>query len=218
MPRRTPLPPPPPPVEIRTWPDRDAMLADRAAVLHDLTRRTLGTPKLLLFLLAVALLQLGWGCVGAGLVSMGPGVDPVSLVLLAVGGAIGIAILVPTALAVAFGVRRDRRMRELLCQWAALARTPARDAGLRRPVLSMAWLLVSFALGALGLWTSFATSATARPGSTTYGEVAYLIGAGTILWVMGLIGVVKAVSHYRWAIRLTVTSAPPANTAADAHR
>lgn len=119
------------------------MLADRAAVLDDLTRRALGTPRLLLFLLAVALLQLGWGCVGAGLVTMGPGFDPVSLVFLAVGGVTGIAVLVPTVFAVAFGVRRDSRMRELLCQWAALAHTPVRDAGFRKPVLSVAWLLVS---------------------------------------------------------------------------
>lgn len=29
MQNRTSLPPPPPPVEVRTWPDREAMLADR---------------------------------------------------------------------------------------------------------------------------------------------------------------------------------------------
>lgn len=43
------------------------------------------------------------------------------------------------------------------------------------------------------------------------------MGAGTILWVMGLIGVVKAVSHYRWAIRLTV-AAPRTKTAAGVPR
>ncbi|MFD8109353.1 hypothetical protein [Streptomyces microflavus] len=33
MQNRPSLPPPPPPVEIRSWPDREAMLADRAFVL-----------------------------------------------------------------------------------------------------------------------------------------------------------------------------------------
>jgi hypothetical protein len=28
------------------------------------------------------------------------------------------------------------------------------------------------------------------------------LGIGTILWLTGLIGVVKAVRHYRWALRV----------------
>ncbi|MGN9794438.1 hypothetical protein ACTMTU_25525 [Streptomyces sp. OZ13] len=35
-----------------------------------------------------------------------------------------------------------------------------------------------------------------------------LMGLGLILWITGLIGIAKAVSHYRWALRL-VTRHPP---------
>ncbi|MDX3181613.1 hypothetical protein PV334_10185 [Streptomyces sp. ME02-7008A-1] len=41
MPSRSPLPPPP--VEIRAWPDRDALLRDRAAVLDELVRTFIGS-------------------------------------------------------------------------------------------------------------------------------------------------------------------------------
>ncbi|MGW2561049.1 hypothetical protein ACWCXB_17730 [Streptomyces sp. NPDC001514] len=217
MSRRNPLPPPPPPEHIRTWPDRDALLADRAVVLGDLVKRLLGVPRLLWFLLVVAVLQLGWGFVGAGLTSLGHGlVDPLTLLVMVFGGAIGVGIMVAGGLAVGSGIRRDRRLRELLTQWASLDRDPAGDVRFRAPGPSLCWFLVSFLTGAFGLWLSFATPATARPGSSTYGEVAYLMGVGVILWVAGLIGATKAVAHYRWAVRLT-TAAPPAKAPGGAH-
>ncbi|MFD7445098.1 hypothetical protein [Streptomyces sp. NPDC059909] len=220
MPRRAPLPPPPPPPppeHIRTWPGRDALLADRAAVLGDLVTRLLGVPRLLLFLLVVALLQLGWGF-GAGLTSLGHGLaDPPTLLVMVFGGAIGVGIMVAGGLAAGSGIRRDRRIRELLAQWASLDRDPAGDARFRAPGPSLCWFLVSFAVGAFGLWLSFATPATARPGSSTYGEVAYLMGVGAILWVAGLIGAAKAVALYRWAVRLT-TAAPSAKAPGGVHR
>ncbi|MFE3326168.1 hypothetical protein [Streptomyces sp. NPDC059176] len=199
---RSPLPPPPPPGHLRSWPDREALLADRAAVLEALTRGRIGVPRLLLFLTAVAVLQLGWGLMGAGLVSMGPRLDVLSLPVLVVGAALGIAVLVPTVIGVALDLGRDRRVRALLVQWAALDTDPARDARFRSPGRSLSWLLVSCALGALGLWICFAVPAEARPGSWTYGEVAYFMGAGFTFWVMALIGATRAASHYRWAIRL----------------
>lgn len=202
MSRRSSLPPPPPPEHIRAWPDREALLADRAAVLADLVRRRVGVPRLLLFLLVLAVLQLGWGFLGAGLVSMGPTLDVVSVPMLMVCAVLSVAVIVPTVIGVALDLGRDRRLRVLLAQWAALDTDPVRDARLRRPGCSLSWLLVCFALGALGLWICFAVPAEARPGSSTYGRVAYFMGVGFICWVMALIGATRAVSHYRWAIRL----------------
>ncbi|MFD7612707.1 hypothetical protein [Streptomyces sp. NPDC059828] len=209
--RRRPLPPPPPPEALRTWPDREALLADRAAVLGDLTARLIGMPSLLLFLLQVALLQLGWGIAGSGLASLGPGLDapdPLSMLFIAVIFGIATAVLVPAGLIVGSGVRRSRRIRELLDQWAALDREPGTDARFRAPGPSLCWLLACLLLGAFGLWLCFAVPASARPGTTTYGEVAYFMGVGVICWVMGLIGIIKAVTHYRWALRLTAPTRP----------
>ncbi|MCX4818783.1 hypothetical protein OG883_02475 [Streptomyces sp. NBC_01142] len=36
-----------------------------------------------------------------------------------------------------------------------------------------------------------------------------VMGLGFIIWLTGLLGVAKAVSHYRWAVRL-VSGSPPA--------
>jgi hypothetical protein len=193
------------------------MLADRAAVLDRLVDRLLGVPQLLLFVLLVMALQLGWGIVGAGLVDLNGQFDPLSVIFLGAFGVIGLAVLVPLAVAVGFGVRRDRRIRRLIGQWAALDLDPARDTRHRAPGLSVLWFLVSFLIGAFGLWISFAAPSAARPGSWTYGQVAYFMGMGTIFWVMGLIGTTKAVGHYRWAVRL-LAPVPPAQTPGGAHR
>lgn len=178
------------------------MLADRAVVLQGLTGRLLGVPRLLLFLLQLSGLQLGWAFVGAGLAGF-DALDPLSSVVLGVCLALGLAVLVPCGLVAGFGVRRDLRIRRLLAQWSALDLDPARDSRLGVPGRSLAWFLVSFLLAAFGLWVSFAAPAAARPGSWTYGEVAYFMGAGMLCWVAGLAGVTQAVAHYRWAARLT---------------
>lgn len=56
-------------------------------------------------------------------------------------------------------------------------------------------------LGAFGLYVTFGSAVSARPGSTTYGEVTYYMGLGMILWITGLLGLGKAGAHYRWAVR-----------------
>ncbi|WP_031076741.1 hypothetical protein [Streptomyces sp. NRRL S-118] len=200
---RNPLPPPPPPVHLRTWPDRDALLADRALAVGELTRRLLGGERLTLFLLLLAGLHVGWLIVGGALMSLDDGlVDPLSGLFAVLGACFGAAVMIPAGYAVASSVRRDRAARELLLQWAALDRDPARDARLRAPAPSVTWFLLSFGLCAAGLWLSFTVPAAARPGATTYAEVAYGMGAGLLLWVHGLIGLAKAVGHYRFAVRL----------------
>ncbi|MFD5426899.1 hypothetical protein [Streptomyces sp. NPDC127084] len=214
MPRGRRLPPPPPPEALRSWPDREALLADRAAVLGDLTTRLIGIPRLLVFLLQLAMLQLGWGIAGSGLASLGPDgpYDPLSMILIVVAFGIATGVLVPAGLLVGSGIGRDRRIRALLDQWAALDRDPAGDARFRAPGPSLCWLLSCFVFGAFGLWLSFAIPASAQPGATTYGEVAYFMGVGVICWVMGLIGAAKAVTHYRWALRLTAVDGPASRT------
>ena len=93
MSRRGPLPPPPPPVHLRSWPDRDALLADRHGVLADLGRRSLGAGALALFWLLVAGVQLGWALVGGALISTDGGVDPISAVLVAVLATLGLGVM-----------------------------------------------------------------------------------------------------------------------------
>ncbi|MEU0275685.1 hypothetical protein [Streptomyces sp. NPDC006307] len=200
---RRPLPPPPPPAHLRTWPHREALLADRNRAMGELTWRILGGRRLVLFLLTLVALQAGWLAVGGSLMSLDDGVvDPLTAVAGALGVCVGLAVVIPALFAVAFAVRRDRAARELLVQWASLDTDPPRDAAFRVPVLSLIWFLLAFALCAPGLWLSFAVPASARPGTTTYAEVAALMGVGLILWVHGLIAVTKAVGHYRWAVRL----------------
>ncbi|MFI6107186.1 hypothetical protein [Streptomyces sp. NPDC051310] len=207
---RNPLPPPPPPVHLRTWPDREALLGDRALAVGELTRRLLGGRRLTLFLLVLGGLQLGWLIAGGALISLDDGpLDPFSLLFAVLGVCFGVALLVPAGYAAASGVRRDRAARALLLQWAALDRDPARDARFRAPAPSVTWFLLSFVLCAAGLWISFTVPAAARPGTTTYAEVAYGMGAGLLLWVHGLMGLAKAVGHYRLAVRLLRAPGPP---------
>ncbi|MFF9912202.1 hypothetical protein [Streptomyces sp. NPDC013457] len=200
---RAPLPPPPPPAEIRSWPDRAARLADRARAMAELNRHLLGGARLSVFLLWVATLQLGWGICGAGFIMLDESLDPFSGLFAFFFVALGLGAVVPAVFFLARGVRRDRLARERLVQWAALDGDRASDARLREPVLSVVWLLVSVALCGLGLWISLAVPAEATgPGSGGHGEVVYFVGAGLGLWVSGLTGVVKAVGHYRLAVRL----------------
>ncbi|MFJ3581585.1 hypothetical protein ACIPPS_04990 [Streptomyces sp. NPDC090127] len=203
MSSRAPLPPPPPPVEIRSWPDREARLADRARAMAELNRRLLGGARLSVFLVWVATLQLGWGLCGSGFIMLDESLDPISGLFACFFVALGLGAVVPAVFFLARGVRRDREARERLTLWAAVDADRAADARLRRPVLSVVWLLVSFALCAVGLWLSLAAPAEATgPGRGGYGLVTYFMGAALGLWVSGLTGVVKAVGHYRLAVRL----------------
>ncbi|MEV5968739.1 hypothetical protein [Streptomyces sp. NPDC051921] len=200
------LPPPPPPAELQSWPDREARLADRALALDVLGRRLLGGGRLTLFLVWLALLEFGWGLVGIGLAAFwggGGAADPITLALGLFCAVAGVGALVPAVWMTVRGVLRDRLARARLVQWAVLDSHPATDARLRAPVLSACWLLLSFALCATGLWTSFAVAADTTRDNGGYPLVVYGMGAALGLWITGLIGCTKAVTHYRLAIRLT---------------
>ncbi|MGW1507705.1 hypothetical protein [Streptomyces sp. NPDC002394] len=210
---RTPLPPPPPPAELRSWPDREALLADRALALGELGRRLLGVGRLTLFLVWFLLLQLGWGLIGVLLIALGaPLPDPMTTMLGIVPAALGIGILVPAVWLTVRSLRRDRTVRDRLVQWAALDRHGPTDARLLAPGLSVAWLLLSFAMCAVGLWMGFAVPAGVSR-DDGYGLVAYGMGVALILWVTGLTGLAKAVGHYRFAVRLTGPRRPAGRSA-----
>ncbi|MFF7036557.1 MULTISPECIES: hypothetical protein [Streptomyces] len=203
MPRRAPLPPPPPPVEIRTWPDREAMLADRAVVLGELVKMHVGPGRLGLLWMWAALAAIGWSLVGTGIVMFEQAIDLVDFVSV-IGGivslVIGAAVLIPAVAFLCLGVSRDRKVRTLLTAWGALARDPERDRRLRMPEMSLIWLLLSFGLGAVGLALCVIGPASARPGRDTYGLVALVVGVGMVAWLTALIGAVTALAHRRWVV------------------
>ncbi|MEV8530292.1 hypothetical protein [Streptomyces sp. NPDC051211] len=202
MPRRH-LPPPPPPAHLRAWHDAAVLQDDRARFLTELARHSLGLTRLLLLWSAAAVFAFGWSFLGMALMSFEQG-DGLGLLIGGAFAALGFGVLVPAGFWFAWGARRDREVRQLLCAWAdsePAGNDPAAEARLRAPGRSLGWLLSSFGLCAAGLWVSFGSAASARPDGDTYGEVAYYIGLGMILWITGLLGAGKAAAHYRWALR-----------------
>jgi hypothetical protein len=188
------------PPHIHAWPDRSTLLADRELALTELHRHSLGVHRvLLLWLLALAAI-IGWSLLVLP-VQQFEERDPTGFLLGPVFALLGLASLSPSVIAVVLAVRRDHQIRQLLDAWLALDSAPVSDVRLRSPGLSLFWLLSSLAVAATGLWTSFGTAAGAQAGRSTYADVALDMGIGTILWLTGLIGVVKAVRHYRWALR-----------------
>ncbi|WP_239516119.1 MULTISPECIES: hypothetical protein [unclassified Streptomyces] len=199
------LPPPPPPAHLRAWLDEHTVRADRARFLSELGRRSLGFGRLLLLWAVSAVFALGWSFVGMALMAFETH-DPLSYLFGLIFAVLGVGVLIPAGFWFAWGAKRDRQVRRLMCAWAELEPDPAADRAMRAPGRSLTWLLASFALGALGLWVTFGSAAAARPGADTYGEVAYTMGLGMILWITALLGLGKAGAHYRWAIRFQAVS------------
>ncbi|WP_155058577.1 hypothetical protein [Streptomyces blattellae] len=199
MPRSS-LPPPPPPPHSRMWPDRAALLADRGRVLQELHRCSIGLQRvLLLWLLALSAI-IGWALLVVPLQQFEER-DPLRFLLGPVFTLLGLAALSPSVITLGHAIRRDHLIRQLLDAWLELDSDPATDAGLRSPGLSLFWFLSSVVLCVTGLWVSFASVIGADPDRARHSDVALDMGIGTILWLTGLIGVVKAVRHYRWAVR-----------------
>ncbi|MER5613577.1 hypothetical protein [Streptomyces sp. NPDC002215] len=207
MSRRAQLPPPPPPVEIRSWPDREALLADRAAVLGALVKAHVSPGRLAMLWLWGAICALGWLLVGTALVTFEESYDVISAGIGVIIAAMGVCCMVPAAVLVVIGLRRDRRIRRLLDAWGGLDRDPAGDAALRMPGAGTAWMLMSAVLCGVGAVTCFVVPATATPGRSTYSMVALVMGLGLIGWLVGLIGLVKAFAHRRW-VRRVLAGAP----------
>ncbi|MEU9035958.1 hypothetical protein AB0D45_13820 [Streptomyces sp. NPDC048352] len=191
------LPPPPPPAHLREWLDEDAVRADRARFLEELSRRSMGLGRLLALWGVAAAFALGWALVGLAVTSFAAG-GPPGYLAGAVCAVAGPAVLGGAGLCFARGARREREVRQLLCAWVLAGRDPEADARLRAPARSLVWLAASGALGAAGLWLAFAPAAGAWPGTDTYGEVAFSTGFGMILWITALLGLAKAATHHRW--------------------
>ncbi|WP_405502907.1 hypothetical protein [Streptomyces anulatus] len=208
MSRRPSLPPPPPPVEIRTWPDREAMLADRALILRALVGMHLGPGRLGVLVMWAGLAAFGWLLVGSGLVMFEQAADFFSGIAGLLSLLLGAGALIPAVVLVSLYVARDRAIRVLLGEWGALDRDPERDRELRLPGTSLVWLLLSFVLAAGGLALCVIGPASARPGDDTYGMVALIMGLGMVAWLTGLIGAVKALAHRRWVLRVLTAPAP----------
>ncbi|MFJ1591975.1 hypothetical protein ACIOD0_17245 [Kitasatospora albolonga] len=209
MSRRASLPPPPPPVEIRTWPDREAMLADRALILGALVRMHIGPGRLGVLVMWAGLAAFGWLLVGSGLVMVEQAAaDFFSGIAGFVSLLLGAGALIPAVILVALYLARDREIRALLAQWGELGHDPERDRELRLPGVSLVWLLLSFVLAAGGLALCVIGPASARPGDDTYGMVALIMGLGMVAWLTGLIGAAKAWAHRRWVLRALMAPAP----------
>ncbi|MEU9301510.1 hypothetical protein [Streptomyces sp. NPDC048269] len=200
MPRRD-LPPPPPPAHVRAWLDESAVRADRARILRELGRRSLGIGRLLLLWAVSAVFALGWTFVAMGLMAFEEG-DVVSYGLGVVFAVLGTGVLLPAGFWFAWGARRDRQVRRLLYAWVESDRDPAADSRVRAPGLSLVWLLASFAMAVAGLFLTFGTAVSVPVVDGKYGEIAYYMGLGMILWITGLLGLCKAGAHYRWAMRV----------------
>ncbi|MFF7336015.1 hypothetical protein ACFZAT_01635 [Streptomyces sp. NPDC008163] len=203
------LPPPPPPVEIRSWPDRDALLADRSFLLGVLVKAHIGPGRLGLLWLWGAVGAIGWSFIGTAVIGFAESYDPISAIFALVMLAIGVGALIPAVILLVSGLRRDVALRRLLTQWGDLDRDPARDAGLRLPGTGLGWLLPSFALGALGLYLCVVVPAGAVRGEDTYGLMALIMGLGLLAWLVGLVGVFKAFWHRRWIVRTLAGVAAP---------
>ncbi|MFG2624235.1 hypothetical protein [Streptomyces sp. NPDC048473] len=207
--RRAQLPPPPPPVEIRTWPDREALLTDRAVVLGALVKMHVSPGRLGLLWLWGALCALGWSLVGAAIITLEETYDIFSALLGVILAGLGACCMVPAIAFVVIGLRRDRDIRRLLAVWGELDRDPVRDARLRRPGVSLVWLLMSFALCALGLYACIAVPATAEAARDSFGRVALVVGLGMTGWIVGLIGISTAFAHRRWVLRVLIGASAP---------
>ncbi|MDI3405502.1 hypothetical protein [Streptomyces cavernicola] len=197
---RLPLPPPPPPPHLRTWPDRDALLSDRADALKILHRRSLGLFQLGRLWLLALLALCGWSGV-AGAVQMGTSADgfPIDVFIAVLVAAVGLAVIAPAVLVAVLWLRRQQRIGQLRDAWLLLDSDEAADNRLRSPALSLTWMLLSFAMCGLGILSSYSAAATAA-GSAAMFQLFLGMGGGMIIWVTGLLGIHRAFRHRQWVL------------------
>jgi hypothetical protein len=209
---RSPLPPHPPRAESGTWPDSEALLADRTAAMVELTRRSLAIGGLVRLWLTGAVAVIGWAALGLtvqGFEEGGLG-NVAGLVALVLGA----VFLGAAGTALGLWLRHGRDVRRRLGAWACLGPELVVDVRLRAQGRCVSWLLPSVALSLLGGWA--VVRGAARPGSVTVGETVYALGLGITILVTGLLGVVRVVGHQRWSERLL--SAVPVRKGGGVHR
>ncbi|MFE0043139.1 hypothetical protein [Streptomyces albireticuli] len=203
----TPLPPPPPPAHIRTWPDRPALLADRARALGHLVHAQLAPGRLLLLWLLSALTALGWVFAVLGLEAAADG-GVVRYLHAAAFLALAGCAAVPSVLGLASGLRKDRRARERLRRWAALDRDPYGDRAYRAAGLTRLWLLMSLLPSAAAVIVAgaYVAEVSSRPlGEIDGSTYAYAVGLTASLAFPGAQGLAKALAHRGWYRGLSLT-------------
>ncbi|MEV5507756.1 hypothetical protein [Streptomyces orinoci] len=157
------LPPPPPPPGLRSWPDRSALLADRARALRTLTHSALSPRRLALSAMLTSGYVLAW--VSFAYATGWPH--------LAFGAALLAACAVPTW----FTLRRERYLRHLATAWATLDPDPASVPQWRAPARALTWLAYALALIVLAL-ALLTTPLTGTASPVPLGIAAILLAAG----------------------------------------
>ncbi|MEU1815440.1 hypothetical protein ABZ543_09605 [Streptomyces roseifaciens] len=193
------LPPPPPPWHLSTWPDREAVLADRSAALDVLIAKMLSPGRLLLAWLLTGVFMLGWTFAVLGLRSLAEGgveyLCAAAYLILAGGAAI------PALLGIRSGLRTGKEAGRRLRLWAALDRDAVADAGFRAAGRVWFWLLMSLlpcagalAVGGTAVAEMLTTATAPKDGS----GLAYAWGLTAPMAAAGAHGVATALSHRRW--------------------
>ncbi|MEV5507752.1 hypothetical protein [Streptomyces orinoci] len=166
--KRLPLPPPPPPPEIRAWPDRQALLADRARALREGTRVALSLRELLMVAFLACWLTLAWYLCATGTRHY---LDQQGWRSYVPWLFLGVLFLTGAAGSAALTHRRDRQLRQLLTLWQDLDHDPASVRRWSCPLHTLAWAAGSAAFCALA-----AALATGSP-TDLGGTPAFLLAA-----------------------------------------
>lgn len=82
-------------MEIRTWPDRDALLRDRALVLGELVKMFIGPGRLGILWMWAGVAALGWSLAGSAFLMFEDAYDTLGVVPGVICLAIGVAVLIP---------------------------------------------------------------------------------------------------------------------------
>lgn len=183
---------------MRAWPDREALLADRALAIGELQRRGLTLGRLLLLWAYGLVAWLGWALFSLGIGSFLDG--SADYVTGSVELVFGLCFLLPAMIGIGFAVARDGAIRGRLNAWAALGPDRENDRRLRAGGRCAVWLGLSAGLCVVGLL--LVLTGVAQPDSSGVGMAAYLVGIGVIALVIGALGAMRALGHQRWAGRL----------------
>ncbi|TVL93680.1 hypothetical protein [Streptomyces sp. SAJ15] len=195
-----------------TAPAAPAVGDARTAALRGLARRYLALRRVLWLWLLTGLVLLGWTLAipGFRFVTADELFDRVA------GGLflfLALVIVVPSALAVAFGVHQDIELREELHDRAAVEHTPRTVPLWHAPGRALLWLLPSLVLGCAGVVLGGSTALSDADGP---GHPAVLGMAGTLA-AAGALGMFKAVDYYR-LVRRELGPADGAEDGEDAGR
>jgi len=186
------LPPPPPAPDLRPWPDRAGLLADRARAMGTLARWYMAPHRALLLWLLTLVFALGWTLAVSGFQFLVTG-QIVEHILGVIFLGLALGATVPSSLGLASGIRRDVFVGARLRDWAELGRDPQTLPHWRVSGSALLWLLPSLVLCCLGLVLG-ASTAMSDLGAETFGVA---MGIAVVFAVTGGLGLLKAIGYYR---------------------